>query len=74
MQGFRQNANTLLWEGNYEKLLIEPWGSDSLRVRASIAAQVRDDLFSVLWGGNDPQWRYYGLHLLGGIYPFFSLG
>src|ERR1051326_1767587 len=48
MQGFRQNANTLLWEGNYEKLLIEPWGPDSLRVRSSVATQIRDDLFSVL--------------------------
>jgi len=48
MQGFRQHANALLWEGNSEKLLIEPWGLDSLRVRASIAAHIRDDLFSVL--------------------------
>src|SRR5437879_2813919 len=48
MQGFRQHANALLWESNYEKLLIEPWGPDSLRVRSSIAAQIRDDLFSVL--------------------------
>lgn len=48
MQGFRQQNNTLLWQGNYETLQIEPWGRDSLRVRSCVNAGIRDDLVSVL--------------------------
>ena len=32
MQGFRQQQNGLLWEGNHETVQIEPWGRDSLGV------------------------------------------
>lgn len=35
MQGFQQQHNSLLWEREHEKLSIEPWGQDSLRVRAT---------------------------------------
>ncbi len=48
MQGFRQQQNTLVWECNHEILQIEPWGRDSLRVRSTISAGIRDDLLSVL--------------------------
>ena len=48
MQGFRQQQNGLLWERNHETVQIEPWGRDSLRVRSTISAGIRDDLLSVL--------------------------
>lgn len=48
MQGFRQQNNMLLWEQNHEMMQIQPWGRDSLRVRATISAGIRDDLVSVL--------------------------
>ncbi|MBV9230985.1 MAG: glycoside hydrolase family 31 protein [Chloroflexi bacterium] len=48
MQGFRQQEHKLLWESNYNKLQIEPWGRDSLRVRATSGPAIRDDLLSVL--------------------------
>ncbi|HZR40590.1 MAG TPA: glycoside hydrolase family 31 protein [Ktedonobacteraceae bacterium] len=48
MQLFRQLNNTLLWETHNNKLQIEPWGRDSLRVRSTVSAEIRDDLFSVL--------------------------
>jgi len=48
MQGFRRQNNLLLWEQNHEMMQIEPWGRDSLRVRATISAGIRDDLVSVL--------------------------
>src|SRR5438552_14009692 len=48
MQGFRQQQNRLLWEHNHETVQIEPWGRDSLRVRSTISAGIRDDLLSVL--------------------------
>jgi len=44
MEGFRQSGNALIWEGNHETVKIEPWGRDSLRVRATISAAIRDDL------------------------------
>ena len=44
MEGFRQSGNALIWEGNHETVKIEPWGKDSLRVRATISAAIRDDL------------------------------
>jgi alpha-D-xyloside xylohydrolase len=53
MQGFRQQQNALLWESKHEILQIEPWGRDSLRVRATINTGIRDDLFSVLLPPND---------------------
>jgi alpha-D-xyloside xylohydrolase len=44
MQGFRQQDNALIWELNHETLRIEPWGRDSLRVRATIQPEILDDL------------------------------
>src|SRR5258708_16671862 len=48
MQGFRQQNNMLLWEQSHEMMKIGPWGRDSLRVRATISAGIRDDILSVL--------------------------
>ena len=48
MQGFRQYANGLLWEGKHETVQIEPWGRDSVRVRATYDAALHADLVSAL--------------------------
>ena len=37
---FDHVANTLIWRGGHETLQIEPWGADSLRVRATHAGMV----------------------------------
>jgi alpha-D-xyloside xylohydrolase len=44
MQGFRQQNDRLIWEQNHEIVQIEPWGPDSLRVRATMGPDIRDDL------------------------------
>jgi len=44
MKGFRQENDSLIWEGHHETLRIEPWGPDCLRVRATVAAEVLGDL------------------------------
>jgi alpha-D-xyloside xylohydrolase len=44
MKGFYQDGNALLWELNHEKMRIEPWGSDSLRVRATMEPEIQMDL------------------------------
>src|SRR5258708_1984453 len=48
MQGFRPHPNGVIWSRNYETLLLEAWGRDSFRVRATVQGEPRDDLFSVL--------------------------
>ena len=48
MQYCYQQGNALLWRKNYETLLIEPWGRNSLRVRATVTREIRDDLLSAL--------------------------
>lgn len=35
MKGFRREENVLIWENQHETLRIEPWGRDSLRIRAT---------------------------------------
>ena len=44
MQEFRQQNNTLIWEQGREIVHIEPWGKDSLRVRATVNPEIRHDL------------------------------
>ena len=39
MRGFQQQGNILLWELKYEKLMIEAWGRDSLRLRAAFGRE-----------------------------------
>ncbi len=48
MHNITQKDNALLYHKNYETLCIEPWGLDSLRVRATVAGEIRDDLISAL--------------------------
>jgi alpha-D-xyloside xylohydrolase len=44
MDACRQDGNKLIWEMNHETLCLEPWGNDSLRVRATRDAALHDDL------------------------------
>ena len=44
MYGLRQEKNKLICEQHHEMIQIEPWGQDSLRVRATFNPQIRDDL------------------------------
>jgi len=48
MFGFRQDGNKLIWELNHETLCIEPWGKDSLRVRATKNAAINDTAWALL--------------------------
>jgi alpha-D-xyloside xylohydrolase len=41
---FSQQGTALEWRGGHETVRIEPWGADSLRVRGTLWAQIRDDL------------------------------
>jgi alpha-D-xyloside xylohydrolase len=44
MKNFRQEKNSLIWEQNHEAVRIEPWGSDSLRVRGTVGAAISENL------------------------------
>ena len=44
MDVFNRQGDALIWARDHETLRIEPWGRDSLRVRATVAAAIRDDL------------------------------
>lgn len=44
MQDMRQQNNTLIWEKGREIVWIEPWGKDSLRVRATVNPEICTDL------------------------------
>ena len=44
MAGFEQQDQALVWNLGHQTVRIEPWGSDSLRVRATENAEIRDDL------------------------------
>lgn len=44
MQGFHRDKNALIWQMGHEMVRVEPWGRDSLRVRAVMYGPVRDDL------------------------------
>jgi alpha-D-xyloside xylohydrolase len=40
---FGQDGGALEWRGNHETVRIEPWGTDSFRVRGTLWQAVRDD-------------------------------
>ncbi|SNX52868.1 glycoside hydrolase family 31 protein [Thermoanaerobacterium sp. RBIITD] len=40
---FRTEINRLIWEYNGEKIWIEPWGKDSLRLRCTMEAQMPEN-------------------------------
>ncbi len=44
MDVFTCQDNALIWTRAHETLRIEPWGRDSLRVRATMTGSIRDDL------------------------------
>jgi alpha-D-xyloside xylohydrolase len=44
MQGFRRQGSALIWERNHETIQIEPWGHNSLRVRATVGPKIFADL------------------------------
>jgi alpha-D-xyloside xylohydrolase len=44
MQGFCLRDGKLIWERDHETVQVEPWGQDSLRVRATMGADIREDL------------------------------
>ena len=41
---FQRDGEALVWRHKHEILRIEPWGSDSLRVRVTRNAAIADDL------------------------------
>ena len=45
---FSQETNKLIWINNGEKLVIEPWGKNSLRVRAAMMRDILDTDFALL--------------------------
>ena len=45
---FSRRDDALIWQRNHETVRIEAWGADSLRVRATPAAAIRDDLIGAL--------------------------
>jgi alpha-D-xyloside xylohydrolase len=44
MSVFGQDGAALEWRGGHETVRVEPWGTDSLRVRGTLWQSVRDDL------------------------------
>jgi alpha-D-xyloside xylohydrolase len=55
MASFRRDGDALVWQMGHERLRIEPWGHDSLRLRATPGAEIRDDLPGALLPGQpDP--------------------
>ncbi|NDJ78753.1 MAG: glycoside hydrolase family 31 protein [Chloroflexi bacterium] len=44
MGHFYEHANRLRWTHQHELVQIEPWGHDSLRVRATLAPDIRHDV------------------------------
>ena len=52
MAGFERQDQALVWNLGHQIVRIEPWGFDSLRVRATENAEIRDDLPQALL---DPQ-------------------
>ena len=48
MTDFYTSENSLFFNRNHETLKIEPWGRNSLRVRATLAPQVQDRYVSAL--------------------------
>ena len=45
---FVAEGERLIWRGNGETLVVEPWGANSLRVRARIKSPIRDDEWALL--------------------------
>ena len=48
MKYLEREGNTLIFRNNGETVAVTPWGRDSLRVRAALMAEIRDDRFALL--------------------------
>ena len=48
MDWFRRENDKLIWEKNHEMLTIQPWGKNSLRVKASIYQETNDRPWALL--------------------------
>ena len=48
MEYFEKDGKRLIWRNHGETLAIEPWGPDSLRVRAVLMGDLRDDRFALI--------------------------
>lgn len=48
MSAFKIDGNRLVWRGDGETLVVEPWGADSVRVRSSLGHDVVDTAFALL--------------------------
>ncbi|MCG2800510.1 MAG: family 31 glucosidase, partial [Cellulomonas sp.] len=48
MQTFETDGSRLVWRGDGETLVVEPWGHDSLRVRSALKGEVVDADWALL--------------------------
>ena len=48
MNFFEQNRQQLIWRNHGETLIAEPWGEDSIRIRAALMREVKDERFALL--------------------------
>ena len=48
MSIFREENKTLIWEKKHETIMIQPWGKDSLRVRATLSPEIRDTAWALI--------------------------
>lgn len=48
MSMFTKGNNCFLWERNGETLVVEPWGENSLRVRAAVMRDIADNGYALL--------------------------
>lgn len=48
MKFFEQKNQQLIWRNHGETLIVEPWGEDSIRVRAALMREVKDERFALL--------------------------
>ena len=57
MTFFEQHGQQLVWRNHGETLVVEPWGEDSIRVRAALMREVKDERFALLdpAGGGDAE-------------------
>ena len=51
MDYIRMENNAILFENDGEVLRIEPWGKDSLRVRAAMMREIQDTDYALLPAG-----------------------
>ena len=48
MKFFEQDGQRLTWRNHGETLVVEPWGESSIRVRAALMREVKDERFALL--------------------------